>query len=117
MNKIFNTTLILFLVFSTLGCTKDTGPVLLNLEYRIHSNKIGFDVTFIDGNGDTYQHEINKKSETIKFQAYPDTYVSILAQSDNEDATITVEIYRESELIKSITSSGDYAIAIADTTI
>jgi len=105
--------LLFMLFFFTLvftSCEEDTSGIV---EYKVTSNKSGFDITYQNAVGNTEQKDIQSSSWNISFSGEQGDFVYISAQTNNTNATITAEIYYNGKLIENSTSNGSYVIATA----
>jgi len=83
------------------------------VEYIVKSNLNGFDVTYTNDGGNTEQKTINSNKWKTTFNGNLGAFVSISAQTSNENAEISVKIIYNGKTIEEAKSSGDYVVASA----
>jgi hypothetical protein len=83
------------------------------VEYIVESNRNGFDITYTNDGGNTEQKKINSNKWKTTFNRNSGAFVSILAQTLNKNAEISVKIIYNGKIIEKAKSSGDYVTAIA----
>ena len=82
-----------------------------DVEYVVNCSPNGFSITYYNSSGNIEQQDISGSSWTHSFTGNSGDFVSILAQSYNENASVTANIYYKGKLIETATSNGDYVIA------
>lgn len=97
------------------GC-EDFGRVK-TAKYEVTCNPRGFFITYFNGSGNIEQKDIALGTWSYSFTPESGDFLSISAQADNENATITAKIIYDGRIIESATSSGDYVIASASGSI
>ena len=97
-------------VFSGLlvSCEKED-----TVKYEVNCSPSGFDITYENSSGNTEQKSISSNSWVTTFTGNQGDFVYISAQAKNENATITVKISYQGDVIEEASSSGDYVIATA----
>jgi len=83
------------------------------VEYKVSSSTSGFSVTYTNKGGNTEQKKISSKDWSTTFEGTPGAFVSISAQAEQENSTISVKILYQGKVIEEANSSGDYVIASA----
>ena len=106
---VFINVFILLSILTSCESTSLSGEV----EYVVNCSPSGFDITYQNSSGNTAQQDISSGSWTYSFTGASGDFVYISAQANNENATVTTEIYYQGKLIEDATSNGDYVIATA----
>ncbi len=97
---------IVFSMLAISGCKKESYMV----KYEVVCSPDGFIVSYMNSLGSLAQAEIGTGTWSTTFEAEPETYVQLTAMADNENATITVNIYHDEVLFKTLSSTGDFAV-------
>jgi len=100
----------LLAMFFSCGTT-DVEPISGTVEYEVTCIPNGFNVTYSNNQGGTNQYDANGGSWSTSFIMNKDDFVSLMAQADNYDATVTVRIKYQEKVFKESTSSGNFVIA------
>lgn len=87
------------------------------VQYVVNCSPSGFDITYTNSSGNTEKKTISSTSWSTSFEGTSGDFVYISAQANNENATVTTEIYYGGEKIETATSTGDYVIATASGSI
>jgi len=116
-DKIMKKVLIIIISIALFNaCKKDSSTIedsCGTIKYEVSCSPAGFDITYENSSGNTEQQDVSSGSWTKSFNACDGDFVYISAQAGNENASISVKIYFNNNLIEKGSSSGDYVIADA----
>lgn len=94
---------------------KELLNTLINVKYILDCSNCN--VTYYNKNGGIEQKSNVDSNWSYSFKGKPGQFVSLTAQNNKSDGTVTVIIYLDNVIFKKATSSGGYVIATASGTI
>ncbi len=83
------------------------------IEYVVKTNKNGFDVTYINKQGNTEQKSVKGNNWSTHFESKPNSIVSLSAQTNNKNDVVNVKIIHQNDILEEAKSEGDFVVASA----
>ena len=83
------------------------------VKYEVTCSPGGFQLAYKDSTGTTVKKSISSGSWTTSFTGHQADSVSVSAQADNLNATITTKIYYKGNILGQGSASGDHSTAKA----
>jgi hypothetical protein len=99
------------------GCEEPSEPSILDVKYQVIGSATSFDITFRNEEGELIERNNAYPPWDYSFQAEAGDTVYVSAQNLGKTGSVCARIWREGEIYKSSTCTGDGCTATASGTL